>query len=120
MILAWPQREWTVIRSEGRRASSKRPAPKTRVKRAKALPTGEGARARLLHVTKRAVVVLGDREGGLAWLNASNVTLGGRRPVEVLGDAAGETEVLRALGRIEGGVYWKPGRRYPSDVGPVE
>ena len=58
---------------------------------------------RLAEVVKRAIAVFGDEAEGKAWLNESIVSLGERRPVDLLDTQDGFDVVMRTLGRIQFG-----------------
>jgi len=51
-------------------------------------------------VLSRAIEVLGNRTSAVSWMRASNRALGGRRPIDLLGDDHGANSVLESLGRI--------------------
>ena len=58
---------------------------------------------RLAEVVKRAMEVFGDDEEGKAWLNDTIISLGDRRPVDLLDTQDGFDLVMRTLGRIQFG-----------------
>ncbi len=60
---------------------------------------------RVARLTRRAVEVIGSREGGVAWLKRPNAALGGHRPLGLLDTDAGCQKVSDVLGRIEHGVH---------------
>lgn len=58
---------------------------------------------RLAEAVKRAIAVFGKGAEGKAWLNEPIVSLGGRRPVDLLDTQDGFDLVMRTLGRIQFG-----------------
>jgi putative toxin-antitoxin system antitoxin component (TIGR02293 family) len=58
---------------------------------------------RLAEAVKRAIVVFGDEAEGKAWLNEPILSLGDRRPVDLLDTQDGFDLVMRTLGRIQFG-----------------
>lgn len=61
--------------------------------------------ARVIRMIARTEEALGDRDKARRWLRKTNRSLGGRRPLDLLGSDAGARMVERILGRIEHGVY---------------
>lgn len=59
---------------------------------------------RLAKTIARAEDVFGDLPNGLAWLNNSNMSLGGVRPVSLTDTEIGVELVADVLGRIEHGI----------------
>ncbi len=59
---------------------------------------------RLAKTVARAEDVFGDLSNGLAWLNASNISLGGMTPVSLTDTETGSKLVADVLGRIEYGI----------------
>ena len=60
---------------------------------------------RLARVVGRASEVFYGREAAMAWLKASNASLGGAAPLSLLDTDIGVETVLDTLGRIEHGVF---------------
>jgi putative toxin-antitoxin system antitoxin component (TIGR02293 family) len=58
---------------------------------------------RLAEVVKHAIAVFGDEAEGKAWLNESIISLGNRRPLDMLDTQDGFDLVMRTLGRIQFG-----------------
>ena len=58
---------------------------------------------RLAEAVKRAISVFGDEVEGKAWMNEPIVSLGGRRPLDLLDTQDGFDLVIRTLGRIQFG-----------------
>lgn len=58
----------------------------------------------ILDVCSRALDVIGDEINVIAWLERENRSLGGRRPVSLLGTDIGCQLVLDTLGQVEFGV----------------
>lgn len=58
---------------------------------------------RLAEAAKRAIDVFGDEAEGKAWLNDPIVSLGNRRPIDLLDTQDGFDLVMRTLGRIQFG-----------------
>jgi len=52
-----------------------------------------------------ATRVIESKEGGLRWLNAPNIGLGGKKPMEIWDSPEGTQQVINLLNRIECGVY---------------
>lgn len=76
-----------------------------RLKRQALLKVDESDRvARVARIAALAVEALG-ADVGLDWLRESNVALGGRVPLEMLGTDAGARQVEQILGRVEHGVF---------------
>lgn len=59
----------------------------------------------IIQVMERGKEVFGDTKKFRRWLDASRPVLGGRKPIDMLGDLAGIGEVFAELGRIEHGVF---------------
>lgn len=59
---------------------------------------------RLAKTVARAEDVFGDLSNGLAWLKASNISLGGLHPVSLTDTEMGSELVADVLGRIEHGI----------------
>lgn len=60
---------------------------------------------RLAKTVARAEDVFGDLSNGLAWLNTSNISLGGVAPISLLDTELGAELVIDVLGRIEYGIF---------------
>ncbi len=58
---------------------------------------------RLAEVVKAAVVVFGDSDEGKAWVTDTILSLGGKRPVDLLDTQDGFTLVMQTLGRVQFG-----------------
>jgi len=56
-------------------------------------------------VYERTVEVLGEGGNAVQWLKASNMALGGAKPIDLLDTSPGIEMVITILGRIEYGVY---------------
>ncbi len=60
---------------------------------------------RLAKAVARAEDVFDDLSNGLAWLNTSNMSLGGVAPISLLDTELGAELVIDVLGRIEYGIF---------------
>ena len=70
------------------------------------LTQGEGATLiETLRVIDRATEVFESRDNAIEWLQAKVMSLGGRRPIDLMDTPIGRRNVERILGRIEHGVY---------------
>jgi len=70
------------------------------------LPPGETDRLwRAAVILTEATDILGSRAKASSWLHRANRTLGGVRPLDMMGTEAGYEEVRNVLGRIEWGVW---------------
>jgi putative toxin-antitoxin system antitoxin component (TIGR02293 family) len=76
----------------------------TRAHEGKRLSPNESDKlVRLAQVVRRSIEVSGDTSEGKAWLNDQVVSLGNRRPVDLLDTQDGFDLVMRTLGRIQFG-----------------
>ena len=60
---------------------------------------------RLARVAAQSEEVLGGREDAVNWLHRANRSLGGHKPLELVGTDAGAELVVDVLGRLEHGVF---------------
>ncbi len=78
---------------------------RNRLAQGKLNPVESEKSLRLARVIAKSCEVIGDSEKAKAWIISANVSLGGKRPIDLLETDIGADQVQNVLQAIEWGVY---------------
>jgi len=101
-VVDWEQEHGAFTAGELRAAAASTESPKPRASSAARRTMKSKAFARIL---AQAIKTFGSKDNAEAWLNSPAISLGMKRPIDLLVTTEGAQQVETILGRIESGTY---------------